>query len=155
MQHLTVQNDDLASTIETLKAELIASHEEAERNAKELDTIRSRVLNENAQESLSRERELQETLSELERCRLERGEWERTSMQEKMLGDEARLNLETLKRDLEMEREARDRESVELAAARDTATNLQSVLEDFQACKPHCVYSILNFCMLNIGSEGS
>jgi hypothetical protein len=38
-------------------------------------------------------------------------------MQEKMLGDEARLNIETLKRDLEMERKARDRESVELAAA--------------------------------------
>ncbi|OAX42309.1 hypothetical protein K503DRAFT_766865 [Rhizopogon vinicolor AM-OR11-026] len=137
VQHLTAQNDDLASTVETLKAELIASHEEAERNSKELDTIRSRVLDENAQESDLRERELRETLSELERCRLERGEWERTSMQEKMLGDEARLNLETLKRDLEMERESRDRESVELAAARETATNLQSVLEDFQASKDH------------------
>jgi len=143
VQHLTAQNEDLASTVETLKAELIASHEEAERNSKELDTIRSRVLNENAQESLSRERELRETLSELERCRLERSEWERTSMQEKMLGDEARLNLETLKREIEMEREARDRESAELAAARETATNLQSVLEDFQSCKPYCVGSCL------------
>lgn len=138
-----------------MKVELIASHEESERNAKELDTIRSRVLNENAQESLLRERELRDALSELERCRLERGEWERTSMQEKMLGDEARLNIETLKRDLEMEREARDRESAELAAARETATNLQSVLEDFQACKPYCVDFTFNFYILNIGSQGS
>ncbi|KAG1846066.1 hypothetical protein DFJ58DRAFT_799716, partial [Suillus subalutaceus] len=137
VQHLTAQNEDLVSTVETLKAELIASHEEAERNSKELDTIRSQVLNENAQESLLRERELRETLSELERCRLERGEWERASMQEKMLGDEARLNLETLRRDLEMEREIRVRESVELVAARETATNLQSVLEDFSASKEH------------------
>jgi outer membrane murein-binding lipoprotein Lpp len=137
VQHLTAQNEDLVSTVETLKAELIASHEEAERNSKELDTIRSQVLNENAQESLLRERELRETLSELERCRLERGEWERASMQEKMLGDEARLNLETLRRDLEMEREVRARESVELVAARETATNLQSVLEDFSASKEH------------------
>jgi chromosome segregation ATPase len=137
IQHLTAQNEDLVSTVETLKAELIASHEEAERNSKELDTIRSQVLNENAQESLLRERELRETLSELERCRLERGEWERASMQEKMLGDEARLNLETLRRDLEMEREVRARESVELVAARETATNLQSVLEDFSASKEH------------------
>jgi hypothetical protein len=131
-----------------LKAELIASHEEAERNSKELDTIRSQVLNENAQESLLRERELRETLSELERCRLERGEWERASMQEKMLGDEARLNLETFRRDLEMEREVRDRESVELAAARETATNLQSVLEDFSACKQCHAYSMFRFSML-------
>ncbi|KAG2156857.1 uncharacterized protein EDB93DRAFT_1125997 [Suillus bovinus] len=137
VQHLTAQNEDLVSTVETLKAELIASHEEAERNSKELDTIRSQVLNENAQESLLRERELRETLSELERCRIERGEWERATMQEKMLGDEARLSLETLRRDLEMEREARDRESVELVAARETATNLQSVLEDFSASKEH------------------
>ncbi|KAG2343037.1 hypothetical protein BDR05DRAFT_933923 [Suillus weaverae] len=137
VQHLTAQNEDLVSTVETLKAELIASHQEAERNSKELDTIRSQVLNENAQESLLRERELRETLSELERCRLERGEWERASMQEKMLGDEARLNLETLRRDLETEREVRDRESVELVAARETATNLQSVLEDFSASKEH------------------
>ncbi|KAG1823634.1 uncharacterized protein BJ212DRAFT_1444722 [Suillus subaureus] len=137
VQHLTAQNEDLVSTVETLKAELIASHEEAERNSKELDTIRSQVLNENAQESLLRERELRETVSELERCRLERGEWERASMQEKMLGDEARLNLETLRRDLEMEREVRVRESVELVAARETATNLQSVLEDFSASKEH------------------
>jgi hypothetical protein len=140
--------------VETLKAELIASHEEAERNSKELGTIRSQVLNENAQESLLLERELRETLSELERCRLERGEWERTSMQEKMLGDEARLNLETLRRDLEMEREARDRESVELAAARETAANLQSVLEDFQACKSYCVNFNSNLAWLNIGSQG-
>jgi hypothetical protein len=69
-------------------------------------------------------------------------------MQEKMLGDEARLNLETLRRDLEMEREIRDRESVELAAAWETVTNLQSVLEDFSACKQCHAYLIFRFSML-------
>ncbi|KAH7928595.1 hypothetical protein BV22DRAFT_1192684 [Leucogyrophana mollusca] len=137
LQQLTAQNDDLASTVETLKSELIASHEEAERSAKELDTMRSRALNENAHESSMRERELRETLGELERCRMERDEWERISMQDKMVADEAKSALETSRRDLELEREARERESIELQAARETSINLQSVLEDFQAAKAH------------------
>jgi hypothetical protein len=41
------------------------------------------------------------------------------------------------KRDLELEREARKRESGELEFEREKATNLQSVLEDFQAAKDH------------------
>ncbi|KAH7907664.1 hypothetical protein BJ138DRAFT_1159568 [Hygrophoropsis aurantiaca] len=137
LQQLTAQNDDLVATVETLKTELIASNEETERSAKELDAIRSRALNENAQESNIRERELREALGELERCRMERDEWERTSMQDKMVADETKLALETLRRDLELEREAREREFTELQAARATSTNLQSVLEDFQAAKDH------------------
>jgi hypothetical protein len=37
------------------------------------------------------------------------------------------------KRDLELEREARKREAADLSFEREKATNLQSVLEDFQA----------------------
>lgn len=82
MQQLTAQNDDLSSTVETLKEELIASNEEAQRASNELDNMRNRALQENAQESLLRERELRETQTELERCRMERDEWERTALQE-------------------------------------------------------------------------
>jgi len=119
--------------VETLKSELIASSEEAERASKELDTIRSRALQDNAQESLLKERELRETQSELEQCRMERDEWEQMAMQEKVMADEAKTAVESLKRDLELEREAREREAGELEFEREQSRNLQSVLEDFQA----------------------
>jgi hypothetical protein len=95
--------------------------------------MRSRALQDNAQETLLKDRELRETQSELERCRMERDEWERTAMQDKVVVDEARTALESLKRDLELEREAREREAGELELAREQSNNLQSVLEDFQA----------------------
>ncbi|KAI6124456.1 hypothetical protein EDD16DRAFT_1857568 [Pisolithus croceorrhizus] len=137
IQQLATQNEDLVSTVETLKAELIASHEEAERTTRELDSLRSRALSENAQETIQRERELRETMGELERCRIERDEWEQAAMQDKVAADEARLMVDTLRRDLEIEREARERESAQLEAAKQTASNLQSVLEDFQIAKEH------------------
>ncbi|EIW78319.1 hypothetical protein CONPUDRAFT_60673 [Coniophora puteana RWD-64-598 SS2] len=137
VQQLTAQNEDLATAVETMKTELIASHDEGERTARELDSIRSKALDDTTQESMLRERELHETVAELERCRIERDEWEQAAMQERMFSEEARTNLDAARRDLELEREAREREGQELDAASLTAANLQSVLEDFQAAKEH------------------
>jgi hypothetical protein len=136
VQQLTVQNEDLVSTVETLKAEVLMSNEEAERASRELDALRNHALQENAQESFLHERELRETQGELERCRIERDEWERSCMQERVIADEARTTSETLRRDLELESEVWHREAGELAIEREKAANLQSVLEDFQAGKP-------------------
>lgn len=133
MQQLTAQNDDLSSTVETLKEELIASNEEAQRASNELDNMRNRALQENAQESLLRERELRETQTELERCRMERDEWERTALQERVNAEETKSTLETLKHELEQEREARERVDADLDSEREKSDNLQSVLQDFQA----------------------
>ena len=135
MQQLTAQNDDLSATVETLKKELIASHQDAERASAELDAMRARAYQENAQESMRRERELRETQSELERLRLERDEWERMALQERVLADETKVAAETYKRELELEREARARDQAELDLEIEKSTNLQSVLEDFQAGK--------------------
>ncbi|KAF5369005.1 hypothetical protein D9758_002861 [Tetrapyrgos nigripes] len=137
IQQLTAQNDDLSSTVETLKEELILSHEEAERSANELDTLRNRALQENAQETLMRERELREAQTELERCRMERDEWERMALQEKALLDDARSSLETMKRDLELEKESKERLAEERDNEKERADNLQSVLQDFQIAKEH------------------
>ncbi|KAG6872702.1 hypothetical protein C0995_007370 [Termitomyces sp. Mi166 len=137
LQQLTAQNEDLTSTVDTLKNELIASHEEAERTARELDTMRSRALEENAQEIILHERELREAQTELERCRIERDEWERTALQERTLSDDLKSSVETYKRELELEREARDRELEELEAEKEKSQNLQSVLQDFQTAKDH------------------
>ena len=133
MQDLTAQNEDLMVTVETLKAEVLASNEEADRASRELENMRSRVFEDNAQEVALRERELRDTQNELEQVRLERDEWERKALQEHVVADEARSALEETRRDLEVEREARERESTELEIEREKAVNLQSVLEDFQA----------------------
>lgn len=133
MQQLTAQNDDLSITVETLKQELIASHDETERISNELDTLRSRALEESAQESLVRDRELREAQMELERCRMEREEWERIAMQEGAVVDDLKSGIETLKTDLELEREARDRYSLQVQSEREKSHNLESVLQDFQA----------------------
>ncbi|KAG5220119.1 Guanylate kinase [Salix suchowensis] len=93
LQQLTAQNEDLTSTVETLKEELVSSNHEAERAHLELDHVRSRTLLESTQESMLRERELREAQTELERCRMERDEWERTAQQERL----AQRSLERMK----------------------------------------------------------
>lgn len=132
MQQLTVQNEDLSTTVETLKAELMASNEEAEHASRELETMRSRVLQENAQEVYIRERELREAQADLEQVRTERDEWERKALHEHVVADEANSMLEDARRDLDIEREAREREAAALESEREKVENLQSVLEDFQ-----------------------
>lgn len=121
--------------METLKTELLASHAENERTARVLDLLRNRDLS----ESVASEHAMRETLAELERCRLERDEWERGSMQERLSVEEARAIAEAFRRELDIEKEMRHREMGELDAAKETAANLQSVLEDFQTG----VYSIV------------
>ncbi|KAJ7037871.1 hypothetical protein C8F04DRAFT_1327544 [Mycena alexandri] len=137
VQQLTAQNDDLTSTVEMLKEELISTSAEAERASSELDSMRSRAFEESAQENLIRERELRETQTELERCRMEKEEWERMALQDKVVADDARSNAEMYRRDLELEREARERDAAELESEREKSENLQSVLQDFQAAKDH------------------
>ncbi|EPQ52346.1 hypothetical protein GLOTRDRAFT_80624 [Gloeophyllum trabeum ATCC 11539] len=137
VQQLTAENEDLVSTVETLKSELLTSNEEAEKASRELEAMRSRALQETAQETIVRERELRELQSELERCRIEKDEWEHAALHERTFADEARATIETLQRDLEIEREAREREAAQLESEREKANNLQSVLEDFQTAKEH------------------
>lgn len=94
--------------------------------------MRSRVYEESSQESVIRERELRELQVDLERCRIERDEWEREALESRVSIDEAKTAAENYKRDLEIDREAREREHAELEAEREKTVNLQSVLEDFQ-----------------------
>ena len=68
----------------------MTSNEEAARLSNELSDLRSRALQENAQESMMRERELRETQMELERCRMDRDEWERVALQERVAAEKAK-----------------------------------------------------------------
>lgn len=137
IQSLSAQNEDLSGTVETLKEELISSSAEIERATTELDRMRNQTLHENAQETMRLERELREAQTELERCRLERDEWERSAQEERVTSEEARALVDDARRDLEIEREARERDAGELESERERASNLQSVLQDFQAAKEH------------------
>ncbi|KAK2461259.1 hypothetical protein APHAL10511_006786 [Amanita phalloides] len=137
LQQLTAEKDDLSATIEALKQELIASNAESERVSRELDSLRSRALQEDARESLAHERELREAQSELERCRLDREEWERLALQERAVADDAKSSADILRQDLELEIAAKERIAAELQAEREKALNLQSVLQDFQSAKDH------------------
>lgn len=153
MQQLSVQNEDLAQTVETLKAELVASNDEAERASRELEAMRSRALQENAQEVYLRERELRELQGELEQIRIERDEWESKALQEHVLADDARSNFENARRDLEIEREAREREAAVIVVEKEKVSNLQSVLEDFQAGALILLLHATS-CLLTCLSEG-
>lgn len=113
---------------------MIASYAETERLSRELDSLRSRALQEDAQQSLARERELRELQGELERCKLDRDEWERVALQERAVADDAKSSTEILRRDLELEVAARERVGVELETEQEKSTNLLSVLQDFQSC---------------------
>ena len=127
----------MTATVETLKSELIASNAESERASVELEAMRSKAFQENAQEVIVRERELREMQGELERVRIERDEWEQKALQEHIVADEAKSALELARRDLEIERDVRERDSAALLIEREKANNLQSVLEDFQAGTLH------------------
>lgn len=136
IQQLQAQNEDYEATVEALKAEVLSSNEEAERATRELDVLRGRAMEENAHEAARRERDLHEAQSELERTRLERDDWERTAMQERVTADEARAALEVARREAAVERDAAQRAEDELETERTNARNLQSVLEDFQSGEP-------------------
>ncbi|KAH7098876.1 hypothetical protein BKA62DRAFT_750759 [Auriculariales sp. MPI-PUGE-AT-0066] len=139
---LNADGDDLRATVDTLQNELLAAHEDAEQSARELERIRARAHEESAAEAFVRERELRETQAELERCRMDRDEWERTAMEERVRAEEARNAMNVMKRDAELEREGRERDADELEREVEKAANLQSVLEDFQSVKEHEIRQI-------------
>lgn len=107
--------------------------------------MRNRAFEENLQESVVRERELRELQVELERCRIERDEWEREALEARVGLDETKTSLENTSRDLELEREARRREQDELTLEREKSVNLQSVLEDFQIGQDVLQFRIQSF----------
>ncbi|KAL0569020.1 hypothetical protein V5O48_012955 [Marasmius crinis-equi] len=137
IQQITAQNEDLSSTVETLKEELIVSHEEVERASNELDLLRNRTLHENTQEALLRDRELRNVQTELERYRMMVEERELNEMKEKALLEESRSKVETLETDLKLAQVSLERAEESSKREKERGDNLQSVLADFQAAKEH------------------
>ncbi|KAL8293284.1 hypothetical protein RQP46_000978 [Phenoliferia psychrophenolica] len=135
---LRAANDDLALTVDTLKSELVQSHDDADHVHSELEQLRLRAFDSQRQttdEASSRETALRDAQDDLERVRLEREEWEDEAMRERVRREELEdrvgqleIELAAVKTDREVLREDRDREA-------ESAANLHAVLEEFQAAK--------------------
>ncbi|KAG9033930.1 hypothetical protein FS837_002314, partial [Tulasnella sp. UAMH 9824] len=143
IQQLTAQNENLNSSVTTLRDELVFASNESAKLSEELRVIRSRAVEESAHEASIREGQILELQNELEICRTERDEWERVAQQESMAADEARMLLETARREWEIEEAQREKEAQDLAMEQEKSANLQSVLEDFQAAKEAEIRSAL------------
>lgn len=135
---LQANNEDLQETIETLKSELIGNNEECERLHVQAEQLRSRA-DDSAKavldESSARDTQLREITEDLERCRLEREDWETQAMKERVERETLETSLNASERELvqlrhekQMLKDERDREA-------ESAANLHAVLEEFQAAK--------------------
>ncbi|KAK9898918.1 hypothetical protein P389DRAFT_193931 [Cystobasidium minutum MCA 4210] len=152
---LQAENDDLQATIETLKSELIASNEEGDRLHTQVEQLRLRaddsaknVLDEVA----GREAQLREVTEDLERCRLEREDWENQAMKERVERERLETSLHavgrefaTIKLEKHQLKEERDREA-------EAAQNLHVVLEEFQAAKDREIRATLGDMQVQVQS---
>ncbi|GAA5970895.1 hypothetical protein JCM11641_004498 [Rhodosporidiobolus odoratus] len=143
---LRATNEDLQAGIETLKAELIQSHADADGLQYEVEQLRLRAFDSERQtsdEAAEREISLREAQEDLERVRIERDEWEGEAMRERVRREElvarfasVEMELAQAKTERESLREERDQEQ-------ESAANLHAVLEEFQAAKDRELQSLL------------
>ncbi|MBW0534805.1 hypothetical protein O181_074520 [Austropuccinia psidii MF-1] len=140
------QNEELVSTIETLRSELIQSHEEAEHLRHELDQLRIKMMDSQRlmeSESYDREEAYRETREEVERLRNQLEDSKIELLNETIKREQAETNLQS--RETALSSMIRDIET--LKADRDlqaeSASNLQSVLEEFQSAKDAEIKSVV------------
>ena len=144
---LTAQNEDLQGTITSLHSELTSTNAESERVTKELDTLRNTLqqtqkassrahsgeLSALTSEAQSLREQVKESQDLLERARLEKEEWERVLVEERVLCERLKGENYVLKRSAENERVTRKRSEAERDEEKERADNLESVLSEFEA----------------------
>ncbi|KAF8761370.1 GRIP-related Arf-binding domain [Rhizoctonia solani] len=145
IMQLTTTNEDLSSTIETLKQELNNSLEDSSNLSRELSAFRQRALDSTSSADAELEqmraeaehtrRDLEITRRELEEERLDREEFEREAAQERVMAEELKAQLVVLRREVEQAAAQRNREAEAVQREKEKSANLQSVLEDFQLAK--------------------
>ncbi|KAH9440477.1 hypothetical protein MJO28_016324 [Puccinia striiformis f. sp. tritici] len=143
---LQTQNEDLIQTTENLKNELISSNEETERLHRELGLIRTRLADQQRQsdsENYEREEAYRESQDEIEHLRNQLEDSQRELMNEAIKREQADSGsrekddtIAELKREIEFLQDDRD------SHAR-SASNLQSVLEEFQSAKESEIQSVV------------
>lgn len=153
---LTSQNEALQNTIGSLTEELNSSNAESERVTSELDSLRKTLTQHQQSSSLAHSSEITHLSSEiasltnelhetkdqlkesqelLERGRLEKEEWERVLMAERVAGEAIKAEIRVLRREVEGERARRIELEEDLKSERKRAENLEGVLTEFEAGK--------------------
>ena len=133
---LQTKTGELHGTVETLKSELLASHEDVERLTQELDSVRlAQAQNSSTSQSdrKSSEVRLREMQEMTERYRIDAESWESSCMEERAYREELAMEIRDIKseRDEAIMREGEERKRAEREAQ--SALGLQQVLEEFQA----------------------
>jgi GRAB domain len=139
-----------------LSSELNLTNSESERVTKELDSLRLTLQQQQQSSSLALSTEissmtlesqsLREQLREkedlLERGKLEKEEWERILMEERVAAETLRGQNRTLRREFDNERMARRRFEKDWEEEQTRANNLESVLAEFEAGQQSSISSI-------------
>ncbi|KAM0787675.1 hypothetical protein ACM66B_003738 [Microbotryomycetes sp. NB124-2] len=138
ISELRATNEDLASTVETLRNELIQANEDSEHAHTELERMRQTAFDSQkstSDEATERELALRDLQEDLERVRYEREEWESEAMRERVRREEAQARVNQL--ELELAQANKERETLRHERDREaeSATNLHAVLEEFQEAK--------------------
>ncbi|KAG8847165.1 hypothetical protein FRB91_012062 [Serendipita sp. 411] len=144
---LTSQNEDLQSTITSLHSELASTNTESERLTKELDSLRNSLRQQQLSSTVAHSTEVSSLTAEahslrdqvkegqelLERARLEKEEWEKILMEERVSSETLRGENRLLRKEAEAQGSMRRKFELELEDERQRAKNLETVLTEFEA----------------------
>ncbi|KAG8817130.1 hypothetical protein FRC19_011613 [Serendipita sp. 401] len=144
---LTSQNEDLQSTVTSLHSELASTNTESERLTKELDSLRNSLRQQQLSSTVAHSTEVSSLTAEahslrdqvkegqelLERARLEKEEWEKILMEERVSSETLRGENRLLRKEAEAQGSMRRKFELELEDERQRANNLETVLTEFEA----------------------
>ncbi|KAH9820645.1 hypothetical protein DFH28DRAFT_952819 [Melampsora americana] len=147
ISQLQSQNEELHQGLESLKTELIISHEDQDRLRSELNQFRSRTLDSQKlmeDEHYNREELYRECREELELIRNQLEDKKREMILESVQREQAESRVQSLENvissmsnDVKLLKQDRDMQA-------ESAANLQSVLEEFQAAKDSEISNVVS-----------
>lgn len=123
----------LESTVATLQQELASQAAETSSLSTDLSALRLQSST-TSDSALAREREIRELQGEVERLRMEREEWEEVAGNERARAEDEELRVRELEGEVRRLLTEADKERERAKREEERAVNLQSVLEEFQAC---------------------
>ncbi|RUS26473.1 hypothetical protein BC938DRAFT_470731, partial [Jimgerdemannia flammicorona] len=135
---LTSDHADLQQTATQLRVELGAAHDRLEQTTLELAQLRTHLLEssqEAAREVGEREDELRAAQVRLDRVQREKEEWELLAMEERGTKEQVLRRCRQLEKEAETHRVEVELVVKEREREAESLTNLQAVLEEFQAAK--------------------
>jgi chromosome segregation ATPase len=146
IESLQVKWEEQQEAVETMKNELLSSHNDVERLTQELDSVRALQVQSSSSsqsERKSSEVKLRELQEITERYRIDAESWESSCMEERAYRDEIELELAEVKRERDeaVMKEAEQKNRAEKEAQ--IALGLQQVLEEFQSSQDSEIQRVL------------